>query len=86
MEALAAHVPMVVVPYAGGLETEQTLRAQLLAERGLLQAVPEDALTPESLAAAIDDALAAGPGATRIATDGAQESVAILERLVETSR
>lgn len=81
LEGLAARVPMVVVPYAGGLETEQTLRAELLAERGLVHTVPEDGLSPERLAAAIDAALAAGPGKLALATDGARESAAILERL-----
>ena len=63
MEILDARVPAVIVPYAGGLETEQTLRAERLAGRTTLQVVGEDELHPASLAAAVDRALAAGPPA-----------------------
>jgi predicted glycosyltransferase len=49
----------VVVPYAGGLETEQTLRAALLAERGLIHIVDETNLSAETLRQAIARALAA---------------------------
>ena len=41
MEVLAAGCRAVVVPYAGGLETEQTLRCELLAERGLFTVLDE---------------------------------------------
>jgi predicted glycosyltransferase len=41
LEILAAGPPAVVVPFAGGAETEQSLRAALLAERGLLTVVEE---------------------------------------------
>ena len=58
MEVLDAGLRAVVVPYAGGLETEQTLRADLLAARGLIEVVSEDELGGESLAAAVDRALA----------------------------
>ncbi|MHA1113209.1 MAG: glycosyltransferase family protein, partial [Alphaproteobacteria bacterium] len=46
LEVLSAGRRAVVVPYAGGLETEQTLRARLLAERGLIHQVAEDGLDP----------------------------------------
>ena len=59
MEVLDAGVPAVVVPYAGGLETEQTLRAERLAARGVLQVVDEAALSPEAIAAAAEQAIAA---------------------------
>ncbi len=58
MEVLATGVPGVVVPFAGGTETEQTQRARVLAERGLITIVEEDGLTPASLAAGIARALA----------------------------
>jgi predicted glycosyltransferase len=56
MELLAAGTRAVVVPFADGGETEQPVRARLLAERGLLTVVEPDGLTPQSLAAAIDAA------------------------------
>jgi predicted glycosyltransferase len=57
MEILQARTRAVVVPFAGGHETEQTLRARCFAERGLLELVEESALAPQTLAAAIDRAL-----------------------------
>ena len=54
MEVLDACTPGIVIPYAGGLETEQTLRACLLMQRGLLTVVGEAELTPQRLARAID--------------------------------
>jgi predicted glycosyltransferase len=61
MEVLQAGCRGVVVPYAGGTETEQTLRAKLLADRGGLHILAETELTPATLAAAADRALAAPP-------------------------
>ncbi len=61
MEIIAAKAKSVIVPYAGGEENEQTLRARLLEERGLTRVLDEDALTPENLAAAVNSALKAPP-------------------------
>ncbi len=49
MEVLATGAVGVVIPYAGGNETEQTMRASLLEERGLLLQMPEDQLSAKSL-------------------------------------
>ena len=79
LETLQAGARAVLVPFAGGAESEQTLRATLLAERGLLQVVAEAALTPETLAAAIDRAAARPrppPGA--IDLGGARRSAELL--------
>jgi predicted glycosyltransferase len=81
LETLQAGARAVVVPFAGGTESEQTLRATLLAERGLLQVVEEAALTPATLAAAIDRAAARprpAPGA--IDLDGARRSAELLRK------
>ncbi len=59
MEVLQAGCPAVVVPFAAGAETEQSLRAELLAARGALAVVDEAGLTGESLARGIAQALAA---------------------------
>lgn len=56
MELLAAATRAVVVPFAEGGETEQPVRARLLADRGLLTVVDPETLTLASLAAGIDAA------------------------------
>ena len=48
----------VLVPFATPRETEQTRRAQVLAERGLVQTVPAEGLDGPTLAAAVDRAMA----------------------------
>ena len=79
VETLQATARAVLVPFAGGGELEQTLRARLLAERGLVQYVEEDRLTAAALAAAIDRA-AAMPRPSRGAVDlgGARRSAELL--------
>jgi len=61
LETLQAATRALLVPFAGGNETEQTLRAQLLADRGWVDLVAESALTPATLAQAIDRASARAP-------------------------
>ena len=80
MEVLDAELRAVVVPYAGGLETEQTLRANLLAARGLVEVVSEDELGAETLAAAVERALEKPPpaGPAGIDTSGAATTVRLL--------
>jgi predicted glycosyltransferase len=84
METIRAGARAVVVPFAGGNETEQTLRARSFAARGLLEMVAEGALTPQVLAAAIDRAVSKPrplPGA--IDLDGARKSAALVARWTE---
>ena len=85
MESLHAGCAALIVPYAGGLETEQTLRAGLLAERGLINVLDEADLTPENLAASIEKAIL-GRGkrkAISIRTDGAAETARLITKWVE---
>ncbi len=87
LEVLAAGIPAVVAPFAAGSETEQSLRAGLLAERGALTVVDEAALGPETLAAAVRAALARdargrGPRLAGLDTSGADKTAQIVrERL-----
>ncbi|GAB4190082.1 MAG: glycosyltransferase [Thalassobaculales bacterium] len=53
VQGLAAGVPMVLVPFAEGAESEQTARAEALAARGLAELLPEAGLTPSALLAAL---------------------------------
>jgi predicted glycosyltransferase len=79
LETLQTRTRAVLVPFAAGGESEQTLRATLLAERGLVQMVQEAALTPATLAAAVDRAAARprpAPGA--IDLGGARRSAELL--------
>ena len=79
METLQAGARAVLVPYAGGAESEQTSRARLLAGRGLVQVVEEDALSPAALAAAIDRAAAAPrPAPEAVDLNGAQRTAELL--------
>lgn len=80
MEVLHAKCRAVIVPYAGGLETEQTLRARLLADRGVLTIADEEGLTPEILAAKVDEALNGPPAQAEINVDGAAGTIRLLQR------
>ncbi|MGH8676292.1 MAG: glycosyltransferase family protein [Burkholderiales bacterium] len=79
MEIIECGARAVVVPFAGGKETEQTLRAHRLAARGRIEVVDEDALAPATLAAAVDRAVR-GPAPRRGETDlnGARKSAELL--------
>lgn len=73
----------VIAPYAGGKETEQTLRARLLHRLGAFQVVAEDELDGETVARAAERALGGLPAAAAgLDTDGARESARILVELV----
>jgi len=78
-EILQARVRAVLVPFAAGGESEQTLRAQLLAERGAAVMLEESALTVASLAEAVNRAARAPrPGAGLVELDGARRSAELL--------
>jgi predicted glycosyltransferase len=82
LETVQARARAVLVPFAGGRETEQALRARCFAARGLAEVVDEAALSPPALAAAIDRAAGKprpAPGA--IDLGGAQKSAALIEAL-----
>ena len=81
-DILVAGCPAVFVPFAAGGETEQTLRAQLLQKRGIGISVSEEALTPDALSAAVDQALALPPPTLRLDVDGAANTARILNDLL----
>ena len=81
MECMQGGCRSVVVPYAGGLETEQTLRAALLAERQAVTVVQESELSPQRLAEAVETAMAGPPASAKdLDTSGAQTTAALLAR------
>ena len=78
-ETLKARVRAVLVPFAAGGESEQTLRAQLLAKRGAVVMVDESALTVESLVEAVNRAARARrPAADIVDLDGGRRSAELL--------
>jgi predicted glycosyltransferase len=82
METIATRTRAVVVPYAGGLETEQTLRAELLAKRGAFSVVDEKSLSPEAIARAAEAALdGAAPEALALDVGGGKKSAEIIRAL-----
>jgi predicted glycosyltransferase len=77
METLQGGARAVLVPYAGAGESEQALRARMLSH--LFEVVEEAALTPRTLAAAIDRAAARErPSSGAIDLGGAARSAALL--------
>lgn len=83
VDLLRSGVPSVLVPFEGGHETEQRLRAERLKALGLAGIVPEADLTPARLEEAVIGSLARAPSpAPAIALDGAARSVALAESLI----
>ena len=81
-DLLVAGCQSVLIPYASGGETEQTLRAEKLAALGLASFLPEDGLTPEAMADAIRAALArSAQPRPALRLDGAQETARLLAEL-----
>lgn len=79
LDLLRARCRAVLVPFAGEGETEQPLRARLMAERGWAEVVAEADLTPVALAAAVDRAIVGEPPvADEIAMNGAVESARLI--------
>lgn len=83
-DILQAGCRALLVPFAVAGETEQTVRAERLERMGRAVVLPEASLSGPAMAAAIERALAQDPSsaASRIATDGAERSAAILAEMV----
>jgi predicted glycosyltransferase len=87
MDLMTSRTKSVLVPFSQHGETEQSLRASLLARRGLFQILPEQDLTPEALAKAIDAAhLGPVPHPSGINIDGAAKTARIMSDLVTGSQ
>ncbi len=84
LDILAARVAAVVVPFASGRETEQSLRAERLAARGVLELLPENQLSPERLASAMDRAVFAHPATIVIDTGGARRSARLIADMIRS--
>jgi predicted glycosyltransferase len=84
-DILRGSCPAVLVPFAGNGETEQTLRANKLASRGLAQVVPEAELSADRLVAAAKAALAARPPVHGLDLEGANKTASLLRRFLADS-
>ncbi len=84
MELIGANARAIVVPYAGGIETEQTLRAKALEARGAIHVLDEATLSPATLAAAVETAVEAPRGQIgHLDTGGAERSAALVKDWAE---
>lgn len=82
LDILAAHTAAVLVPFAEGRESEQTLRAERLAARGVVETLPPGELSPDRLAAAIERAAARRPAALAIDTGGARRTARLVAGMI----
>ncbi len=64
MDIVMAQCPAIVIPFADAGETEQTVRAQLLADTQHVTLMPSDKLSPHALARLIDSAYSRIPPET----------------------
>jgi predicted glycosyltransferase len=80
VETLCCADRAVLVPFGTARETEQTDRARALADRGMVAVVPPEALSPESLAVAIERTLA-GPSIRSFPPCNARGAAATVEWL-----
>ena len=78
LDILIADASAVFVPFAQENETEQTQRARALERHGRAAVLEEKHLSPEQLAAAIDDALALPHRPHKVMLGGADRSADIL--------
>jgi predicted glycosyltransferase len=82
IDVLSAGSRAVFVPFASGHESEQTMRANRLAQRGLAHVLPERELSGATLANAVRRILGSPQPAARVRLDGAAVSDAVLRRLL----
>ncbi len=83
LDILAARAAAVVVPFAAGRETEQRLRAERLAARGVIEMVAEADLSAERLAEALQRAIAIRPERLSVDTGGALRTARLLKAMID---
>ena len=86
MEALLSGTKCIAIPYAGGKETEQTLRAKALEQLGLIKQIPEGILTDEVLIRLVNETKnAARSKSSAIDLGGAPRSAEIMAQLIRAT-
>lgn len=79
MDLLRGKAKAVVVPYDEGGESEQLIRARLLAKRNLVHILESKNLTTTTLVETVQQAIQAKPGSVKdIDTDGAQKAARLI--------
>ncbi len=85
MDLAQTRCPAVLIPFEGTGETEQPLRAQLLAAQNLVTVVSEATLSPENLSAAATTAVKNGrPEPYPFQMNGAEQTASILHTLSQS--
>lgn len=82
LDVLAAVKPAVLVPFADLRESEQSLRAELLAARGAFELVAPAALSPQTLAEAIARAVSRPPAPLGIDLSGTVRTACEVARML----
>ncbi len=85
-DLMRARCRAVLVPFTGGRETEQLRRAQLFAARGFATMLTDDALSPQVIGAAVDEALQRPPVNAALDLEGASHAAQILMRELASHR
>lgn len=84
MDLLQSGIPATLIPFDEGNEVEQGLRAQNLADLPAFEVLPSKSLDGTSLAASVSRLLAAERrSGSAYRFDGAEESVRLIERMIE---
>jgi predicted glycosyltransferase len=81
MDLLRARARAVLVPFAAGGESEQTVRAEALAARGLAVSIEAATLSPKILADAIDKALTLAPHCVEIDCTGVETTARLVSEM-----
>ena len=82
-EVLSSNTPAILVPFEGGDETEQRIRADLLAKRVAVEVVYEDKLDSQTLAKTITRAMKdQTKTALKIDLKGAERTAKILSKMI----
>ncbi|MDJ0684200.1 MAG: glycosyltransferase [Alphaproteobacteria bacterium] len=87
VDLMAVAPPALVIPFEGGGEREQLMRAECFEPLGLWRVLRECDLTPDKLIAALKQILAAdAPARSTIPRDGIARSVAAIARIASEER
>lgn len=86
LDILAARAAAVIVPFAAHDETEQMLRTERLAALGVIEMVSEAALTPETMARAIERAAARDTRTIALDFGGAGRTAKVVAELIADCR